>query len=71
MKNIKIYCSKCGTRLIWKQDWAEKHTYFLVFQYVNFDKYDTDTGKRQVVGWWECPKYHWWNSHDSYQPKLV
>jgi len=62
------YCGKCGAKLVWKQEEAEKHLNKL---YIRFDKYDIETGKRQFVGWWECPKSRWWNRHDSYMPKIV
>lgn len=72
MEYQPMYCGKCGRKLVWKQDEAQKHNENDIGY--KFDKYDPETGEQQIVGWWECPQYRWWQlvgRHDSYKPKLI
>jgi hypothetical protein len=71
IKPLTYFCTKCGTKLIWQQDYAEKHCYINWGEWVRYDRYNARTGERQIVGWWECPKYRWWNGHDSCTGKLL
>jgi len=65
------FCSKCGCKLINKTNEAQKELYMTPIGPMNFDRYDTETGKQQYVEWLECPNHHWWNGHDTLWPKLV
>ena len=68
----KIYCTTCGTKLTWKQDNAEKYREFSSLSVSwKFNKFNSETGKQQIVGWWECPKKRWWNCHTSTIEKLL
>ncbi len=73
MSYIPKYCGKCGTKLVWKQDYAYKGVDMRTpYSYgKRFDKYDSETGEKQIMGWWECPKNRWWNWHDSFLPELL
>ncbi len=44
------YCGKCGTKLVWNQDYAEKYeAYNDTLLSFNFDAYNPETGERQLV----------------------
>lgn len=65
------YCSKCGRELIRKVNEAQKEIMPFPIYGGRFDKYNIESGKQQYVEWFECPKYHWWNGHDTLWAHLI
>lgn len=74
-KEEKKYCSVCGKQLIKKLSGAEKVEIYVpeIDNYLSLaGKFDTKTGKRNMVDKYVCPKKRWFNSHDEiYSNKII
>ena len=40
-------------------------TYYQAREY-KFDKFDKNTGQRNLIMEYSCSAKHWWNNHDKY-----
>lgn len=61
----KRYCSKCGKEMIERKVDANISILRISVD-VRYKKYNPNTGKRQYLDYFRCPKKRWYNSHDAY-----
>jgi len=77
MKKIKQneYCGECGAKLLVRLVGAEtlKESYYLLgigdLSYRIYKPYNKQTGQRQYVKRFYCPKTRWYNSHTDFSLK--
>ena len=63
-----FFCSECGSQMIEELIPAEDYvSYYPDGSYNPYSKFDKNTGRRQFVYKYKCPKGKGWrNNHDEY-----